>query len=950
MKRQFRRSIKVLIVVLFNGTSVLGARPYAGATTAADIDITSPSPCMNTGAVKPGTIDGTQGGAPDTGALGNGSAASKPTSLPSPLNNLKIGGKQRTQIHAVSGGFVISNSADIRADVVMPADTFLCRLTPSKNDDVAQFSIGRVGSKLCSALFSPSADLGVSFEGREVVLTWDKNHYVLRAQGPLTVGMHPDFMKKERGIKWFKPLDRKAFPRAPAGWCTWYAYWQGIDEAETLKNTDWLAVNLKKFGCQYVQIDDGWQGIGHGNGENRDWYVTDKTKFPHEMGWLASAIRTKGFKPGLWLIPFATSSESTFRDHPEMFCKRADGTSVGETRDPKTGQVTYDWTGRYIVDSTSKEGQKWFRDLFGMIIDTWGYDYVKIDGQGGSRGLPEQVQDQLADPKMAPDEVYREGLSQIKSVMGPDRVLLNCGGQWDSCGYCDGIRIGGDVQPSWDGMQSAIHSTMESVWHNGLDFWTDPDVCCVRPPGNNGSSLTFDQAQVWATLLGITGQLLMASDKMYDLPEKNVELLRRIFPTADIRPMDLYSYGKPRVFDLKVAKPGMGDWDVVALFNWSSSGNAKIDLQPAVLGLPAGKYSYYDAWRKQLLAVSEAALPLSLDPTSCRLIVVRQYQAHPQLLGTSRHITQGADDLLQAKWDTAKASWSGKSAVVGGDPYELRFSLPPGWTCSGEGVRMDGPLAVLTIRRTENSDAAWAIRFLKTGAADAQAALKPVVQEAKAEPTEGGARLTWTGQAPLGFMIYRNGQPISQVEGSSFTDRALRRGATYRYEVSGFGWEGESAKAPAGEIVLQPAPRGTAPDAWVEDLPAVTATQDWGTLHKRTSVEGNPIKVGGKTYEHGLGTHANSEIQYLLGNRYARFEAEVGVDNEKGENGTVVFQLFADGTKVFDSGILRGDEPAKKVSVALGGVDELRLVVTDAGDGINSDHADWADARLIGNK
>jgi len=60
--------------------------------------------------------------------------------------------------------------------------------------------------------------------------------------------------------------------------------------------------------------------------------------------------------------------------------------------------------------------------------------------------------------------------------------------------------------------------------------------------------------------------------------------------------------------------------------------------------------------------------------------------------------------------------------------------------------------------------------------------------------------------------------------------------------------------------------------------------------------------------------------------------------------------LFADGTKVFDSGILRGDEPAKKVSVALGGVDELRLVVTDAGDGINSDHADWADARLIGNK
>jgi alpha-galactosidase len=37
------------------------------------------------------------------------------------------------------------------------------------------------------------------------------------------------------------------------------------------------------------------------------------------------------------------------------------------------------------------------------------------------------------------------------------------------------------------------------------------------------------------------------------------------------------------------------------------------------------------------------------------------------------------------------------------------------------------------------------------------------------------------------------------------------------------------------------------------------------------------------------------------------------------------------------------------VSVPLDGVDELTLVVTDAGDGINCDHADWADARLIGN-
>ena len=62
----------------------------------------------------------------------------------------------------------------------------------------------------------------------------------------------------------------------------------------------------------------------------------------------------------------------------------------------------------------------------------------------------------------------------------------------------------------------------------------------------------------------------------------------------------------------------------------------------------------------------------------------------------------------------------------------------------------------------------------------------------------------------------------------------------------------------------------------------------------------------------------------------------------------MVFQVLADGKKVFDSGVMRGKQPARKISLDLDGVEELLLIVTDAGDGINSDHADWADARLIG--
>ena len=69
-------------------------------------------------------------------------------------------------------------------------------------------------------------------------------------------------MKLKRGLAYFRPLDQKAFSRAPAGWCSWYVFYQDVREDQVVQNTDWLAANLKKFGCQYVQIDDGWQGVG----------------------------------------------------------------------------------------------------------------------------------------------------------------------------------------------------------------------------------------------------------------------------------------------------------------------------------------------------------------------------------------------------------------------------------------------------------------------------------------------------------------------------------------------------------------------------------------------------------------------------------------------------------------------------------------------------------------
>ena len=206
----------------------------------------------------------------------------------------------------------------------------------------------------------------------------------------------------------------------------------------------------------------------------------------------------------------------------------------------------------------------------------------------------------------------------------------------------------------------------------------------------------------------------------------------------------------------------------------------------------------------------------------------------------------------------------------------------------------------------------------------------------------------WDGQGAIAYRVYRNGKLMTQTTANSASDAVRHRGV-YKYSVAAVGWQGETPQVPAGEFNVAVLPRAKAKDVWLDELTPVSATQDDGELQKNRSREGNPLTVAGKVYARGLGTHASSEILYQVGNRYRRLEAEVGVDDEKGGAGTVVFQVYADGRKVFDSGVMRGHDPAKRVSVPLDDVDELLLAVTDAGDGIVCDHADWASARLLGN-
>ncbi len=123
--------------------------------------------------------------------------------------------------------------------------------------------------------------------------------------------------------------------------------------------------------------------------------------------------------------------------------------------------------------------------------------------------------------------------------------------------------------------------------------------------------------------------------------------------------------------------------------------------------------------------------------------------------------------------------------------------------------------------------------------------------------------------------------------------------------------------------------------------------QDWGEPQVDQSVERHPLSVGGKKFEHGLGTHAESTFSIDLKGDAQRFTAYVGVDDEVGESqGSVEFRVLADNRELWKSGIMTSGQMPKMVDVNLKGFKKLLLLVNDAGDGISYDHADWADAKI----
>jgi hypothetical protein len=774
-----------------------------------------------------------------------------------------------------------------------------CRIHDGTNPDLFVVTLGDVETPIADGVFDPVRDTVTLKDG----------------------GIKTNYYRDTLGVRFYRPLDKSRFPLPPSGMCTWYYYYNRINETEVRRNAEWIAANLKDYGAEYVQIDDGWQGSGDREG-GRDWTKVNPERFPNGMQKLAARIKALGLKPGIWLAPHGQSNPQVVSNHAGVFLLRTNGATASDT-----------WEGRFLVDPTNPDSHEYLRELFTKLRG-WGYEYFKIDGQPiVVNEYDTKAQFMKASPGMSNGPaLYRKTLETLREAIGPRSYLLGCWGiPLEGAGIMNGSRTGGDIVLGWGGFQVALRPTLQYYYLHNIVWYCDPDVMLVRSP------LTLDQARVWATLQGLTGQALMSSDRLMDLGEERVEFLRRVYPATDIRPLDLFPTERyKRIWDLKINHGGR-KYDVVGVFNFSEGRAERTLLKWKDLGLSGDrKIQVFDFWNREYLGAWREGMQIEVAPTSCHVLTLLPEDGNIQLISTSRHITQGWMDLVDVQPDETGHVFKGKSKVVKDDPYQLSFAFPPGTNYAIKRFVARAGHGVLPVKIINHQGwAAAQLTSAKTTEVTWEVGFEPAdFYHFPASPPEGvaiqrlgldGTTVTWREQYYLncGYQVYLNGALQGYTASATFDLRGLDTRTNYTVQVKAV-WEDGRESPRAGEARFTLASLVPEKISLTQVEPR-RSTGRWRGFEIEDLLPGGRPSVGGLSFNRALTAFPNSEVEFDVHGLYRRFTAQMGVEAGFSTNTTARFIVLGDGKELWRSEFVKPANGATNADVDISGVEKLVL-------------------------
>jgi alpha-galactosidase len=431
----------------------------------------------------------------------------------------------------------------------------------------------------------------------------------------------------------------------PAGWCSWYHYFQNISEATITDNLHTAAGLRQDLPLDLIQIDDGFEAqVG-------DW-LQFKDSFPNGLAPLAKKIREAGFTPGLWLAPFIVHPKARLAvQHPDWLLRNSRGSLVN------AGFIWNTFT--HALDLTHPGALEYARKVIRTAVSDWGYPYLKLDFLYAA-ALAGEYQDQTRTRA----QVLRSGLEALREEAGPETMLLGCGCPLGSAlGLFEAMRISSDVSPEWHpryfnthfffkpepdfpSARNAIHNTLTRAPLHRRWWINDPDCLLVRPD----SRLSLAEVRTLAGVIAMSGGSLFVSDDLTNLPHERLEIVRSLLPILGKQPyvIDWFDSATPTRLQIDL-EGSCGRWHLLGVFNWSDS-EANISLSPELFYLDT-KQEYWarEFWSGELRRWGANGHTWKAVPAhGSLLLAVRPRRAVPQYLGSSLHFSQG---LEVSRWE-----------------------------------------------------------------------------------------------------------------------------------------------------------------------------------------------------------------------------------------------------------------------------------------------------------
>lgn len=589
-------------------------------------------------------------------------------------------------------GFIWCASGSLLWGEDMAEDTFAMS-DDAIQDGLIRSAIGPATSTRDNMLYNRKTDEALVLNAAKVRLffDWEQHAYCCSLSALEDASQEFAFLVKrnilaEKYDITFAPVNKNCtFSKPPAGWMTWYAVKFNANEESVLRNVHFQQEHLKRYGANTVWVDWEWyhQDMSGRRDDGVDTFHPDPQKYPNGLKYVSDEIKKSGFVPALWV---------GFTNEPFIseYMKKYPDILLGEKKT---------WCGTYFYDfSHPAYLNEYLPKALAQVAD-WGYEAVKFDTLPNAIYDHEEFHDNMYDPSMTTKEAFRGMVKKAREIIGKDVYMMSCASCEDphflwAADLFDGGRVGGDIFGWKEFLWECIGKISRYYPLHNIVLYADPDNVVLRDEFNTPS-----QAVSRIAFVSLLGLPMTFGDDFQCLNEERVSLIQKCLPVLDIHPKDLqimdvpeFNYDDLRlagipvpdfpkekiIVNLAVEKP-FERYNVVDVFNPLDEKRVISVSVEKDLSLEPGAYHVFDSMRQEYLGCITDCIDLEAEPCGSRIVSFRAKLDRPQLLSTSRHISQGAAEIRDLIWNSEKCEFSLCCELLAGEPYKAFLYVPAGY-------------------------------------------------------------------------------------------------------------------------------------------------------------------------------------------------------------------------------------------------------------------------------